>query len=72
MENNNIEMLRQQYFKAILYLQNEEEIKEALPIPEYTNFFPILKGLIELIDNEIKTNELMLEDNQQESEMYEI
>lgn len=39
MEDNNIEMLRQQYFKAILYLQNEEEIKEALPIPEYTNFF---------------------------------
>lgn len=71
MEDNNIEMLRQQYFKAILYLQNEEEIKEALPIPEYTNFFPILKGLIELIDNEIKTNELMLKDNEKGSEMYE-
>ena len=42
-----IEILRNQYYEAIQLLQDEEDIKNALPHPEFTSFFQIMYGLIE-------------------------
>lgn len=42
-----IENLRNQYYEAIQLLQDEEDIKNALPQPEFTSFFQIMYGLIE-------------------------
>lgn len=53
MEQDNIENLRKQYFAAILNLQNEQDIIDALPKPEYNSFFPIIYGLMELMEKEI-------------------
>lgn len=41
MEQDNIENLRKQYFAAILNLQNEQDIIDALPKPEYNSFFQL-------------------------------
>ena len=51
-----IEILRNQYYEAIQFLQNEEDIKNALPQPEFTSFFQIMHGLVEklsLVEKEL-------------------
>lgn len=50
-----IEKLRKQYYDAIILLQNEQDILDALPKPDYSNFFIIINGLIERITEEIET-----------------
>lgn len=67
-----IEILRNQYYEAIQFLQNEEDIKSALPQPEFTSFFQIMYGLIEklsLVEKEL-IKELNKIDNQ-DKEMLE-
>ena len=49
----NIEQLRKKYYEAIMLLQDEEDIFDALPQPEYTNFFPIITGLIKYLEEEL-------------------
>ena len=38
--------LRDSYYESIILLQDEKDIIEALPKPEYQNFFPLIEGLI--------------------------
>ena len=67
-----IEILRNQYYEAIQLLQDEEDIKNALPQPEFTSFFQIMYGLIEklsLVEKEL-IKELNKIDNQ-DKEMLE-
>lgn len=49
----NIEFLRKKYYEAIILLQDEQDILNALPQPDYGNFFPIITGLIQCLDNEL-------------------
>ena len=55
-----IEKLRNQYYEAIDKLQDKEDIKNALPKPEYKVFFELIKGIIEKIDESIKEIENIL------------
>lgn len=51
-----IEILRNQYYEAIQLLQDEKDIKNALPQSEFTSFFQIMYGLIEklsLVEKEL-------------------
>ena len=34
--------LRDSYYESIILLQDEKDIIEALPKPEYQNFFPLI------------------------------
>ena len=54
----NIEQLRKKYYESIILLQNEQDIIEALPKPEYGNFFEIIKGLVERMDKELESLQL--------------
>ena len=54
----NIEQLRKKYYEAIILLQDEQDILDSLPQPDYGNFFEIITGLIERIDNELQSLEL--------------
>ena len=55
---DNIEQLRKKYYEAIIFLQNEQDILDSLPQPDYGNFFEIITGLIERIDKEIQSLQL--------------
>lgn len=57
MEQSNLLM---QYYQAILCLQDEKDIKNALPNTEYACFDYIMNGLLELIDEDIKKNQNLL------------
>lgn len=46
MKDEELEKLRNSYFEAIVLLQNEEDILDSLPSPEYQSFFPLMEGLI--------------------------
>ena len=48
-----IEKLVEKYYEAIMLLQEEKDIIESLPTPEYKTFFSIINGLIEYIDKEM-------------------
>lgn len=50
MLNNLIANLRDDYFNAIMELNDESDIINALPMPEYESFFPIINGLIKKLD----------------------
>ena len=49
-----IEELRKQYYEAIRLLQDEEDIRSALPRPEYENFFALISGIMDMLDNELE------------------
>ena len=51
-----IEELRKQYYESIRLLQNEQDIFNALPQPEYENFFPLIRGIIKMLEDELKEN----------------
>lgn len=68
---DNIAKLREQYFQAIGELQDQNDIINALPKVDYVNFFPIIKGLIELLENQYKDFQEMLAMEEKGSEMYE-
>lgn len=65
-----IEELRQKYYESIMLLQNKEDILNALPRPEYENFFPLISGLIKMLENELRENQEELA-NELEPEMKE-
>ena len=54
MLNDGLNNLRNNYFNAILELNDETDIINSLPEPEYENFFPIVNGLIERLNEKIK------------------
>lgn len=49
-----IEVLRNQYYEAILNLQDEEDIRSALPQPEYQSFFQVIYGLITKLESNVQ------------------
>lgn len=51
---NDIEILRQNYYEAINLLQDEEDIKSALPTNDFQNFFPLITGLITKLELELE------------------
>ena len=51
-----LEALRQQYFQTILFLEEKEDIKSALPAPEYKNFIPLIVGIIQILEQESDKN----------------
>ena len=51
-----LETLRQQYYQSIIFLENKEDIKNALPVPEYKNFIPLIVGIIQILEQEIEKN----------------
>ena len=57
MLNDVLNNLRNNYFNAILELNDETDIINSLPEPEYENFFPIVNGLIERLNEKIKVLE---------------
>lgn len=48
-----IEELRKQYYEAIKLLNNKQDIINTLPNTDYENFYPIIRGLISLIEKSI-------------------
>lgn len=62
---NSIEELRKKYYEAIILLQNEQDILDSLPQPDYGNFFPIIAGLIERLDEETTNLQAELQNNEQ-------
>lgn len=52
--SGNIESLEEQYFKVIEGLTEFDDIKKALPEDDYVNFFSLMEGIIERIDNSVK------------------
>lgn len=65
-----IENLRKQYYESIKLLQDEQDILSALPQPEYENFFPLISGIIKMLESELKENQQELE-NEFDPEMKE-
>ncbi len=51
-----LETLRQQYYQTILFLEEKEDIKSALPAPEYKNFIPLIVGIIQILEQEVEKN----------------
>lgn len=70
--NEDIEQLREQYYLAILYLQNMEDIKTALPAPTYHNFFNIIEGVITKLMAKLSELEQEKIDNSSDLELIEI
>lgn len=65
-----IEELRKQYYESIKLLQNESDIISALPQPEYESFFPIINGVIKMLDESILiTEEELQKTNLEDREM---
>lgn len=52
MQDTEQSKLLHQYYQAILYLQDEQDIIDALPNTDYVSFDYIINGLIELINKE--------------------
>lgn len=46
MVDEELEKLRDSYYSSIVLLQDENDILEALPSPEFRNFFPLMEGVI--------------------------
>lgn len=66
-----LEQLRNKYYQSIIWLQNPEDIKEALPTPDFKNFPVLIRGVIENIDLDIKeTKELLEKETDEESIEY--
>lgn len=65
-----VEELRKQYYESIRLLQDKQDILNALPRPEYENFFPLISGLIKMLENELRENQEELA-NELEPEMKE-
>lgn len=66
-----IEELRTQYYNAIEKLQNKEDIINALPKTDYKNFFDLIKGIINKIDESINEIEQMItQEKDQETLQY--
>lgn len=63
-----IEELRNKYYDAISLLQDEEDIKNALPQPEYESFFPLINGIIDMLTKELEDTQIM---DQTDEEMKE-
>ena len=53
MNDDKIKELREGYYKAIMLLNDETDILQALPQPTYEAFYPITYGLLELIEQEV-------------------
>lgn len=51
---DDIEKLRQNYYEAINLLQDEQAIINALPTPDFRNFFPLIAGLITKLESELQ------------------
>ena len=67
---DNIENLRQKYYESIILLQNKQDILDALPQPDYRNFFQLITGLIERLDRERITLEQELEFSDNDMKEY--
>lgn len=66
-----IENLRQKYYESISLLQNKEDIENALPKPEYESFFPLISGLISMLEKELASTQEILQDNSEMREYIE-
>ena len=66
-----IESLRQKYYESIGLLQNKEDIENALPKPEYESFFPLISGLISMLEKELASTREMLQDSSDMKEYIE-
>lgn len=49
--------LREQYFNAILATETEEELRMFLPDVAFSNFYDLMRGIIQSLIDEIKINE---------------
>lgn len=66
-----IENLRKKYYESISLLQNKEDIENALPKPEYESFFPLISGLISMLEKELASTQEILQDNSEMREYIE-
>ena len=64
----NIEEQREQYFKAIMCLFDEQEILDALPRSDYVAFFPIMDGVVKRLDDYLEELKKMI-NNEDDKEM---
>lgn len=72
MEDKDIIKLRKKYYEAIVLLEDKEDILNALPKPEYPNFFLIIENLINHIETEIIELENLLKEKLDEQLKKEI
>ena len=49
---DNREKYLEQYYQAVIFLENKEDIKEALPTDDYSNFTYFIDGLIKKLNDE--------------------
>lgn len=54
MTDDKLEQLRNAFYESILLLQDEKDIMDALPAPEFQSFFPLMEGLISKLVTECK------------------
>ena len=62
---DSIENLREQYYESIVLLQEKQDILDALPQPDYSNFFSLITGLIERIEKEMLSLKQVIEQPEQ-------
>lgn len=70
MREKSIEQLRDEYYSAISSLNNEQDILNTLPNPDFISFFKLMNGLIDKLNNEIIDLQNELE-KETESDMIE-
>lgn len=54
MTDDTLEQYRNSFYESILLLQDEQDILESLPSPEYQSFFPLMEGLISKLVEECR------------------
>ncbi len=70
-EVNEIDTLRESYYQAIKNLQDKKDIIAALPTAEYNTFFPIITGILKMLEEEeIEIKEVLLKETP-DSDLYQ-
>lgn len=62
-DTNKLDRLRKQYFKSVLVTETEEELMSILPTPVFSNFFELMKGIIDSLLKEIRDYEQFAEED---------
>lgn len=60
----NLEKNRENFYRAISLLQDENDIYSALPSPEYQTFFPLMEGIISTLEEEYRDYQSLGDDSE--------
>lgn len=70
-KDEEINNLRKNYYEAISDLEDDYDIINSLPTPEFGNFFELMDGIIEKLNDDVNFYQQMLEELEKDSLEYE-